>query len=70
MERATVQGCSETRETQELMLVLETGTPKSEEAQEALAGLPKASAVSVSVCFHSLALTLDFCGVEDETLAS
>lgn len=44
------------------MQVLESGIPKSEEAQEALAGLTKVSVVGLLVCFNSLALTVDFGG--------
>lgn len=60
-----MQGYSGTRKPQEHMRVLETGIPKSEEAREALAGLPKASAIGLLVCFSSLVLILDIVGLED-----
>lgn len=60
-----MQAYSGTRKPQEHMRVLETGIPKSEEAREALAGLPKASAIGLLVCFSSLVLILDIVGLED-----
>lgn len=58
-----MQGYSGTREPQEHVQVLEAGIPKSEEARESLAGLPKASAIGLLVCFSSLVLILDICGI-------
>lgn len=43
------------------MQALEAGIPKSEEAREALAGLPQT--IGLLVCFSSLVFILDICGI-------